>query len=53
MLDIVNDLVDTELTLPSSFLSIVERWSRSYLRTQIPIPVENNEQKYQFNILSI
>lgn len=52
MITIMNEVVDTELNQPNSFLNTLDKWNRSYLRTQIPFSTENSDQKYQFNVLS-
>lgn len=53
LLSVMNDVVDTELLLPKSILNTLERWSRSYMRAQIPHSSDSDDQKYQFNVLSI
>ena len=52
MISVLNEVVDTELNRPTSFINTLDKWNRSYLRTQIPFTTENNDQKYQFNVLS-
>ena len=50
-LDVVNDLIDPLLSVPFSCVSVLERWSKKYIRSQIPLPVASPSELYQYNVL--
>ena len=50
-IDVVNDLIDPLLSIPFSCVSVLERWSKKYIRSQIPLPVASPSELYQYNVL--
>lgn len=50
-IDVVNDLIDPLLSIPFSCPSVLEQWSKKYIRSQIPLPVVSPSELYQYNVL--
>ena len=51
LLDILSDLVDMPMSEPVSSMSVLERWSKHYLRSQMPLP-KDEEYAFHYNITS-
>lgn len=50
--NVLNEMVDQILTLPSSSEHVLERWSKRYLRSQRSLPELDQSQRYQYNVIS-
>ena len=51
LLDVLSDLADIPMNEPVSSISVLSRWSKRYLRSQMPLPASEDYQ-FQYNVTS-